>query len=274
MSCHGRNILGATFRRTTGITYSSIAARPQLRHSLFPVPSTSCASPQVSAPITHEILFASTFSKSQKTTPQEKSIRDPFHHAVTSTTNRLPELSLSVFHGLKFRIQGTQRLRVALQRQTSQIKGFRGQCFNQRYLNSQRRCYSHKPAGLNRKSLEKGAVQRASESSKASSGPTVGKHLIDRLPNLTQVHRPNKEELLAAATGFWSRLKVRFKWFSIRSGRPFNIDEISAFFSWVLLGHVLWIVLGTTTFFSLAILAVNTVFAQGRFHLILSLRVN
>ncbi|KAL8943649.1 MAG: hypothetical protein Q9216_000937 [Gyalolechia sp. 2 TL-2023] len=90
----------------------------------------------------------------------------------------------------------------------------------------------------------------------------VGKHLIDRLPSIPQVHRPNKEELLAAATGFWSRLKVRFKWFSIRSGRPFNIDEISAFFSWVLLGHVLWIVLGTTTFFSLAILAVNTVFAQ------------
>ncbi|KAL8843628.1 MAG: hypothetical protein Q9170_000132 [Blastenia crenularia] len=79
---------------------------------------------------------------------------------------------------------------------------------------------------------------------------------------MPQVHRPSKEELLAAATGFWSRLKVRFKWFSIRSGRPFNIDEISAFFSWVLLGHVLWIVLGTTTFFSLAILAVNTVFAQ------------
>ncbi|KAL8944660.1 MAG: hypothetical protein Q9211_000504 [Gyalolechia sp. 1 TL-2023] len=90
----------------------------------------------------------------------------------------------------------------------------------------------------------------------------VGKHLIDRLPSIPQVHRPSKEELLAAATGFWSRLKVRFKWFSIRSGRPFNIDEISAFFSWVLLGHVLWIVLGTTTFFSLAILAVNTVFAQ------------
>ncbi|KAL9593732.1 MAG: hypothetical protein Q9219_007408 [cf. Caloplaca sp. 3 TL-2023] len=93
-------------------------------------------------------------------------------------------------------------------------------------------------------------------------GPKAGKHLIDRLPSISQVHRPSKEELLAAATGFWSRLKVRFKWFSIRSGRPFNIDEIGAFFSWVLLGHVLWIVLGTTTFFSLAILAVNTVFAQ------------
>ncbi|KAL8855740.1 MAG: hypothetical protein Q9178_007611 [Gyalolechia marmorata] len=79
---------------------------------------------------------------------------------------------------------------------------------------------------------------------------------------MSHIQRPSKEELLAAATGFWSRLKVRFKWFSIRSGRPFNVDEISAFFSWILLGHVLWIILGTTTFFSLAILAVNTVFAQ------------
>ena len=88
------------------------------------------------------------------------------------------------------------------------------------------------------------------------------KHLIDRLPSISHIHRPSKEELLAAATGFWSRLKVRFKWFSIRSVRPFNADEIGAFFSWILVGHVLWIILGTTTFFSLAIFAVNTVFAQ------------
>ena len=91
---------------------------------------------------------------------------------------------------------------------------------------------------------------------------TTNMHLIDRLPSIPHIHRPSKEELLAAATGFWSRLKVRFKWFSIRSVRPFNADDISAFFSWVLLGHVLWIILGTTTFFSLAIFAVNTVFAQ------------
>ena len=85
-------------------------------------------------------------------------------------------------------------------------------------------------------------------------------NFVNRLP-----HRPTKEELLAAATGFWSRLKVRFKWFSIRSVRPFNVDEIGAFFSWFVLGHVLWVVLGTTTFFSLLIFAINTVFAQGRF---------
>ena len=76
------------------------------------------------------------------------------------------------------------------------------------------------------------------------------------------MHRPTREELLAAATGFWSRLKVRFKWFSIRSVRPFNADEIGALISWIFLGHLIWIIIGTTTFVSLAIFAVNTVFAQ------------
>ncbi|KAI9839632.1 MAG: hypothetical protein M1819_002258 [Sarea resinae] len=90
------------------------------------------------------------------------------------------------------------------------------------------------------------------------------RHILNNLPHprIPQIHRPTKEELLAAATGFWSRLKVRFKWFSIRSVRPFNMDDISAFFSWIILGHVIWIILGTTTFFSLVIFLVNTVFAQ------------
>ncbi|KAL8849270.1 MAG: hypothetical protein Q9221_005740 [Calogaya cf. arnoldii] len=106
------------------------------------------------------------------------------------------------------------------------------------------------------------ASPKSTEPPGIASGHPASKNLMERLPNIGHIQRPSKEELLAAATGFWSRLKVRFKWFSIRSGRPFNIDEISAFFSWILLGHVLWIILGTTTFFSLAILAVNTVFAQ------------
>lgn len=103
--------------------------------------------------------------------------------------------------------------------------------------------------------------QRATKGLSATSA--VNKHVMARLPHMPHLHRPNKEELLAAATGFWSRLKVRFKWFSIRSVRPFNMDEIGAFFSWFVLGHVIWIIVGTTTFFSLAIFAVNTVFAQG-----------
>ncbi|KAL1955030.1 hypothetical protein VTO42DRAFT_321 [Malbranchea cinnamomea] len=101
----------------------------------------------------------------------------------------------------------------------------------------------------------------SAQSVKNGSEPPISfsHNFMDRLP---QIHKPTKEELLAAATGFWSRLKIRFKWFSIRSVRPFNVDEIGAFFSWFLLGHVLWVVLGTTTFFSLLIWAINTVFAQ------------
>ncbi|KAL7956338.1 mitochondrial distribution and morphology protein family 31/32 [Trichoderma compactum] len=75
-------------------------------------------------------------------------------------------------------------------------------------------------------------------------------------------HRPTKEELLAAANGFWERFKVRFKWVSIRSMRPWNIDEWGAFVSWFMLGHIVWILVGTTTFFSILIFSINTVFAQ------------
>lgn len=83
------------------------------------------------------------------------------------------------------------------------------------------------------------------------------------MPHLPKMpHRPTKEELLAATSGFWKRLKVRFKWFSIRSMRPWNADEWGAFVSWFLFGHLVWILVGTTTFFSLVILTINTVFAQ------------
>ena len=115
--------------------------------------------------------------------------------------------------------------------------------------------------GTDKGAVASKATQRTTKGLAAASA--VNKHVMDRLPSMPHIHRPNKEELLAAATGFWSRLKVRFKWFSIRSVRPFNMDEIGAFFSWFVLGHVIWIIVGTTTFFSLAIFAVNTVFAQG-----------
>jgi distribution and morphology protein 31 len=86
---------------------------------------------------------------------------------------------------------------------------------------------------------------------------------VSKLLHLPKIpHRPTKEELLAAATGFWQRLRVRFKWFSIRSMRPWNADEWGAFVSWLIFGHLVWILIGTTTFFSLIILFINTVFAQ------------
>lgn len=110
------------------------------------------------------------------------------------------------------------------------------------------------------KNQTKDTKQNADSSTKPSQDNSHHHHhLLDRLPHL---HRPTKEELLAAATSFWQRLGIRFKWFSIRSARPFNTDDISAFVSWILFGHILWIILGTTTFVSLAIFFMNTVFAQ------------
>ncbi|ROW05405.1 hypothetical protein VSDG_00560 [Cytospora chrysosperma] len=104
-------------------------------------------------------------------------------------------------------------------------------------------------------------AQKSTEGGQDSLTESVSKYL--HLPHLPKMpHRPTKEELLAAATGFWQRLKVRFKWFSIRSARPFNADEWGAFVSWILFGHFVWILVGTTTFASLLILMVNTVFAQ------------
>ena len=104
------------------------------------------------------------------------------------------------------------------------------------------------------------AIEASSKAAQEPAATGVGhKTILDRLPHL---HRPTKEEVLAAATGFWQRLGIRFKWFSIRSFRPYTLDEIGAFVSWVFLGHIIWIVIGTTTFVSLAIWAVNTVFAQ------------
>lgn len=112
----------------------------------------------------------------------------------------------------------------------------------------------------------KNSLNSTPNSPTTSNPSTPKKHgkILGSLPNLgNRFHRPTKEEFLAAATGFWSRLRVRFKWFSIRDVRPFNFDDISAFFSWILVGHLIWIVVGTTTFFSLLIYTANTVFAQG-----------
>ncbi|KAG9236890.1 mitochondrial distribution and morphology protein-like protein 31 [Amylocarpus encephaloides] len=116
--------------------------------------------------------------------------------------------------------------------------------------------------GRNSKSPPPATPAKPSELPKEKIPPSES-HSYLHLPHLPHMpHRPSREELLAAATGFWSRLKVRFKWFSIRSTRPWNVDDWSAFASWFVLGNIVWVFVGTTTFFSLVIFSINTVFAQ------------
>jgi hypothetical protein len=50
---------------------------------------------------------------------------------------------------------------------------------------------------------------------------------------------------------------ARIRYFLIKQNRPFNIDEVTAFLSWILMGHFLWIVIGTTTFIGFLIYIVN-----------------
>ncbi|ODV69523.1 mitochondrial distribution and morphology protein 31 [Hyphopichia burtonii NRRL Y-1933] len=71
-----------------------------------------------------------------------------------------------------------------------------------------------------------------------------------------------KEQLLASATNFFSRFQIRLKWLLKKSNRPFNTDDYSALFSWLVMGNALLFFLATTTFFSLIIFTINTVFAQ------------
>lgn len=49
--------------------------------------------------------------------------------------------------------------------------------------------------------------------------------------------RPTKEELLNATSSWWQRLRIRLKWFTIRGWRRFNTDDLSAFFSWFVVGN-------------------------------------
>lgn len=72
--------------------------------------------------------------------------------------------------------------------------------------------------------------------------PEFIQRLIQNAPHL---HRPTRDELLGLATGFWERLRIRWKWFTIRSFRKFNADDISAFVTLIIFSQTVWILVGT-----------------------------
>ena len=63
--------------------------------------------------------------------------------------------------------------------------------------------------------------------------------------SLPHPHRPTRDDFLNVATGFWQRVRIRFKWFTIKSFRKFNADDISAFITWFVMSQTLWILVGT-----------------------------
>ncbi|KAF5355505.1 hypothetical protein D9758_006407 [Tetrapyrgos nigripes] len=80
--------------------------------------------------------------------------------------------------------------------------------------------------------------------------------------SLPHLHRPTRDDFLRVADGFWQRLRIRFKWFTIKSFRKFNADDISGIITWFLMSQTLWILVGTTTFFSVIFAIANSLRLQ------------
>lgn len=76
-------------------------------------------------------------------------------------------------------------------------------------------------------------------------------------------HIPTKYELLMQARGFMQRLKIRIKYPLMKQMRPFTLNDITALFSWIFLGHTAWLLLGTTSFISLGLWAANSLQFKG-----------
>jgi mitochondrial distribution and morphology protein 31 len=137
---------------------------------------------------------------------------------------------------------------------------------------SSRSCIKHDLLGLQSRhnhssSEERGSTResdlnrRGSKAQSPSSGHGNSEHdtsvhpplNLDNYPrlyrrlalSLSHLHRPTRDDFLKVANGFWQRLRIRFKWFTIRSFRRFNADDISAFITWFLMSQTLWILVGT-----------------------------
>ncbi|KAI0916407.1 hypothetical protein AcV7_007135 [Taiwanofungus camphoratus] len=89
--------------------------------------------------------------------------------------------------------------------------------------------------------------------------PRLFRRLAMSLPHL---HRPTRDDFLNAANGFWQRARVRFRWLTIRSFRKYNADDISAFVTWFFMSQTLWLLVGTTTFFSVVFATANSLRLQ------------
>lgn len=73
----------------------------------------------------------------------------------------------------------------------------------------------------------------------------------------------DRAKLLSAAPNFMARLKIRLKLLLMRQIRPWRVDDFIAMFSWAFLANIAFVLLGTTTFFSLLLATANSLQFQG-----------
>ncbi|KAK6453684.1 mitochondrial distribution and morphology proteins-domain-containing protein [Scheffersomyces xylosifermentans] len=108
-------------------------------------------------------------------------------------------------------------------------------------------------------SIESNAIERSSTSnsnnhkSLAAAAPPPEAAQLPPPPAFTKLPPAlppvTKATLLSQASNSFSRLIVHLKWpLSRNNNNTTTLDVISAFMSWMVMGNLLWIILGTTTF--------------------------
>ena len=83
--------------------------------------------------------------------------------------------------------------------------------------------------------------------------------------NALKAFKSARRVLLQNVPGFWPRMKLRARLFLTGhpSKRPLKMDHLLAFFSWVFVGHSIFILVATTTFVSLFVVVINSLQFQG-----------
>ncbi len=91
-------------------------------------------------------------------------------------------------------------------------------------------------------------------------GPTSSRDSKSSLKSAVPVTNATKLSLFQSVGKKYNLLLFGLD--STSSAQNSTADKISAFFSWIIFGNVVWVLLGTTTFLSIIIYALNTVVAQ------------
>ncbi|GAA5898756.1 hypothetical protein JCM6882_003991 [Rhodosporidiobolus microsporus] len=109
--------------------------------------------------------------------------------------------------------------------------------------------------------IEPHPLARSPSPAYLSSLPRYLRRAASALPT-TPGRPPSKEQLLDLTNSFFERLRIRFKWLTIRSYRRFRTDDYTAFFSLGIVGTLGWFLLSTTSAFAFLFFVFNSLSLQ------------
>lgn len=104
----------------------------------------------------------------------------------------------------------------------------------------------------------------ATETGHSSNAASSQNAMVKYTPPIGPLDRVGRAKLLSAAPNFMARLRIRLKLLLMRQIRPWRVDDFIAMFSWAFIANVAFVLLGTTTFFSLVLATANSLQFQGK----------